>query len=223
MRALLATLLLAGSAHANLLPRDLNGDGTVDAYFDPAWNISYLADANIAGTLGYTSGPSYDIGQIDYYSAIAFGGTLDVFGVRGWRLPYTEVGAYCKARIDELQVPHCTGDSPAASELGRLAGQTNLFRNQRGPYFTSGHYEVRGILEGLGGGQFLADEANAYPQFAEFVRDGDVSAVPEPGTWALLLLGLHVIARQRRRQDREGAGSRRSGQRLPASRSSACA
>lgn len=62
MRALIGAALLcaAGAAHADwtdyLQARDLDGNGTADAYFDAALGVTFLGDANYAATVGYLVG-----------------------------------------------------------------------------------------------------------------------------------------------------------------------
>src|SRR5678816_4874000 len=51
-----------------LLPRDINGDGTIDAWYDTSTNLTWLASAQ---ELTYAEGESYIAG-------------LDVYGVTGW-------------------------------------------------------------------------------------------------------------------------------------------
>lgn len=82
--ALCALLLVAGPAHAagipgqgtwetTLQPRDLNGDGVPDAYYDTSLNITWLANTNL--------------GFVAWKDARAQAKQLSVFGIRGWRLP----------------------------------------------------------------------------------------------------------------------------------------
>src|SRR6476646_6939111 len=51
-----------------LFPRDINGDGTVDAWYDTSTNLTWLASAQ---NLTYAEGASYIAG-------------LNVYGVTGW-------------------------------------------------------------------------------------------------------------------------------------------
>lgn len=63
-----------GTWETTLQARDLDNDGTVDAYYDTALDISWLADADV-------------IGQVDFAAASAWANGLDVAGVTGWHLP----------------------------------------------------------------------------------------------------------------------------------------
>ena len=85
--------LLPGAAHAALQGRDLNADGSFDAYYDTVLNITWLKDANAgkgsifdnAGGVPGSNGPND--GWMNYQNANAWAANLDVYGVTGWRLP----------------------------------------------------------------------------------------------------------------------------------------
>lgn len=87
--ALLAALAMA--AHADGVPgqgtwqsvlqaRDLNGDGTVDAFYDSSRNLSWAADAD-------------PIGATDWAQSHAWITSLNLFGVTGWRTPTMQAAA----------------------------------------------------------------------------------------------------------------------------------
>jgi hypothetical protein len=90
-------VLLAPLANAQLQARDIDLNGTVDAFYDVQQNISWLADANHYATLGgplvetYWSVPSnpgyHELGQLRLPQAFSFVESLNVGGVTGWRLP----------------------------------------------------------------------------------------------------------------------------------------
>jgi uncharacterized repeat protein (TIGR01451 family) len=61
-------------ARGALLPRDIDGDGFVDAYYDTAQNITWLRDWGASG-------------QLTWPQAVAWAAALNVGGVTGWRLP----------------------------------------------------------------------------------------------------------------------------------------
>src|SRR5215472_4613087 len=80
-RGLCASLIAATFALANLgaeaalVPRDIDGDGVPDAYYDTAQNITWLADWNASGQL------------LTWDQAVAWAAALNVGGITGWRLP----------------------------------------------------------------------------------------------------------------------------------------
>jgi PEP-CTERM motif len=87
----ITTMAIAGAAMAAGVPgqgtwestlqaRDLDGNGSVDAYYDTTLNISWLANANV-------------IGQVDFNAATSWATGLDVAGVTGWRLPTININS----------------------------------------------------------------------------------------------------------------------------------
>jgi len=63
-----------GTWQRTLEPRDLNGNGKVDAYYDTELDITWLRDANANGVMNWNSANEWATG-------------LNVHGVTGWRLP----------------------------------------------------------------------------------------------------------------------------------------
>jgi hypothetical protein len=200
MRALLAGLLLAtGSAYAAeaqpLQPRDINLDGVVDAFYDPAQGLTFAADANLAGTMGLYTAPS-DPGAVEWWVANRWAQALDLYGVTGWRLP--RVTEY---RYDYDVDGNLHQVTPIASELLGLPALAP-FTNVQAIYWHEEPVPIGGWNEGfipyyasdrLG----FTKEANGL-LYAWAVRDGDVqpqqalarvAAIPEPSTWLLLVLG----------------------------------
>jgi len=80
LAALAAPVSGQGNWETTLQARDINRDGVIDAYFDTALNISWLADWNANGPMSW-------------HAATAWAGGLDVHGVTGWRLPSTSAAA----------------------------------------------------------------------------------------------------------------------------------
>lgn len=75
-----------GTWQSTLAARDINGDGTVDAFHDETLNVTWLADANAAvGSAFDTALPGS--GLMNWASARAWAAQLNVYGVTGWRLP----------------------------------------------------------------------------------------------------------------------------------------
>ena len=63
-----------GTGKKTLQPRDLDGDGVVDAFYDAVLNITWLRDASA-------------LGPVPWEAANAWARTLRVGGLSGWRLP----------------------------------------------------------------------------------------------------------------------------------------
>lgn len=181
------TLLLAAPAQAALQDRDLDGDSVVDAFYDTDLDITWLRNANLNGPMQWEQAMAW----VDGFS---FAGYSD------WRLPTSD---------------GCSGFECIGSEMGHLwyidlgnaapgpMTNTGGFQNfQAWPHFSGTELDAdsvdifdtaNGFQTGGGKGQFY---------FALAVRDGDVPVVPEPQTYALLLLGLTTFAvatRHRRR------------------------
>ncbi|WP_146183177.1 PKD domain-containing protein [Limnohabitans sp. Bal53] len=72
-----------GDWQTTLQPRDINGDGVVDAYYDTVQNITWLADRNFLVNLSLPS-----LTWADAKTRVA---SLNVYGVTGWRLPEMKV------------------------------------------------------------------------------------------------------------------------------------
>jgi len=75
-------LTTQGSWPTTLHPRDHDGDGTFDAYYDSLLDLTWLADANYA----ITSGADYD-GKMSWFAATSWVDGLQLFGGTEWRLP----------------------------------------------------------------------------------------------------------------------------------------
>jgi hypothetical protein len=72
-----------GRWETSLLPRDWAGNGSgIDAYYDPLFDITWLADANFAQTSGFD-----DNGRMTFAQASDWVSGLTLFGGTGWRLP----------------------------------------------------------------------------------------------------------------------------------------
>ena len=104
-----------GTWETMLEARDLDGDvSTIEAYFDNALNIAWLADANHALTTGYdTDGLMY------WDSAITWAANLDPYGsgIIGWRLP--TVNPIYGSTYNTAFTTNATSDRGYAGSRGR--------------------------------------------------------------------------------------------------------
>ncbi len=220
-----AVLLFAGATQAAAVPgqgtwettlqaRDLNADGYVDAFYDTTLNISWL-DA--------TFGPN------EWANATAWAASLDVYGVKGWRLPtmidtgapgcdfsfagtdcgfnvQTKSGATVYSEMAHLfyvtlgnKAYYDTSGNPDQPGWG-LTNTGNFF------YLPAGYY-WSGLTDPSSDGiwAFFMDNGQQSPigslgsSYALAVHPGDVGAVPEPATYAVMLVGLAALAFARRR------------------------
>ena len=227
----LGLLALAGSCFAAGIPgqgtwddaslglkaRDINLDGLVDAYYDAGLNLTWLADANAAGAIGWQG-------------AVTWAASLDVYGVMGWRLPLTNIAGAGTCDFSGAGGTDCGFKvSPDSSELAHMfyvtlgnkgfpdngAGLSNTgpFKNLIvSDYWSGTEYTPDPTLAWYfypgSGGQYFQNKSRALPGWA--VHVGDVAVVPEPGTYALMLVGLIAVAcsgrrcRERRRATQAG-------------------
>lgn len=214
-----------GTWQTTLQARDINGDGTVDAYYDTVANLTWLADANMILTTGWHAPPGGmpqpdALGRVTYFAASYWAPRLNVYGVTGWRLPTVQATMSCIPNL-----PHsCTGSIiPGTSELENLFRQTlgdnggsvfntGPFSNIQSGYYWTGTFDpaVSGsaplfVYNGVTGWhtKYSQDTSIVY---AWAVHDGDVAvAVPEPASVALLAGGLGLVAVWARRQARHKA------------------
>ena len=199
-----------GTWTTTLQARDLNGDHEVDAYYDSSLHVTWLADANFAGTSGFVPGggdPYYSpAGGMTYETANSWVSSLDYHGVTGWRLPdatFTASAADPGCSIFFVFPPAgCNYQpDPETNELAHLffvtlgnsaeSGLANVghFDNVAGPsssmlYFAGAPVELGGWTNystfSLRDGQAVVNPDNSVPAFAWVVRDGDVGVAPVP-------------------------------------------
>jgi hypothetical protein len=208
-----------GTWETTLLPRDLNGDGDADAYYDTDLNITWLRDWNSNGARPWAE-------QVTWVE------NLDIHGVTGWRLPRMADsppvgcefsfagGTDCGYSVDTAtsDMAHmfyvtlgntavcdpltsteltCSGPPPGS-------GLTNSgdFRNLQPFYYWTGTPAVfkannAWMFNTLDGYQSVGSLNQKW--YAVAVRDGDVSPVPLPAAAWLLLSGLGAIGWMSRR------------------------
>ncbi|WMJ09847.1 PEP-CTERM sorting domain-containing protein [Nitrosomonas sp. sh817] len=159
------------------------------AYYDTELNITWAANANMHGA-----------GNWNYQNAWA--SNLIIDGVSGWRLPSVDVNG------DNIIV-NCSGGGVAGcsdNEMGYLYWEEGISGSTPGPF--SNIPPINAYWSGT--------EYSTIPYFAWYfhfnvgatlfdgkidlllawpVHDGDVnvSAIPEPSTYAMLLAGLGVL------------------------------
>jgi len=73
---------MSWGAEATLISR-LDGQ----AYYDDVLNITWLTDANAAAGSAFDDGASSTDGAMTWDNAVAWASSLEIAGVRGWRLP----------------------------------------------------------------------------------------------------------------------------------------
>lgn len=201
-----------GTWETTLQARDLNNDGTADAFFDTTLNITWRRNANV-------NGGTSDWGTAnDWANGYNFGGYSD------WRLPTMlgtagtsgcnwsfAGGTSCGYNVDTTSGEMASlwydtlgnksvcrpGDGACTNRLkvGEGAGLTNTggFENlQSDVYWSDTEYALDArdawyFNTAVGGQIYSAKYGQLY---AMVVRDGDVTTIPEPDTFALIGLAL---------------------------------
>ena len=181
--------VISMSSHAALLGRDLDGDPTTtEAYYDPAANLTWLADANAAVGSAYDTW-SPGTGRMNWADANAWAASLSINGVTGWRLPTTlQPDSSCDEQISGTSYGYnCTG-----SEMGNLfytvLGNTaGLLISNTGPFInvrSSVYWSASEYALNTAGYTWVFNFTNGY-QFSDYkdvndyawaVHSGDVGA-----------------------------------------------
>jgi hypothetical protein len=188
-----------GTWETTLHARDINGDSVVDAYFDSVQNITWLANANAGAGSVFDDGYAAGDGRMTWSSANAWAQGLDVHGVTGWRLPQFVVGR-SQSEISRMYFD-TLGNAPypptSATDPPPGWANTALFSNLGSWYWLSDAGSVPGrhqvwAVDHISTYHSLEPDSSNYRGWA--VHDGNVTAaVPEPETYALMLLGLAAV------------------------------
>jgi hypothetical protein len=212
----LATCLATiGTANATLINR---GGGLI---YDSVLNITWLADANLAASNTFGQGAHINPdGSMDWDKAsrvwIGHMNEANYLGFNDWRLPISvQPDTACsEIFVDSFlgTVGHgynCTRSEMGHlfyNELGGVAGESittthnanySLFQNIQDAkwYWTATVYSFGAksafdftFSRGIQGTDPMDGALHAWA-----VRDGDVPAIPEPGTCSLMLAGLALI------------------------------
>lgn len=188
-----ASLMQAGSSLAALQLRDIDGHPTAvtanaEFAYDTVLDATWYLTANNTG--------------LNWVDANSWAGGLTVGTFSGWSLPAAD--------------PAC-GINYNCSQMGELY-YTALGNTESGPLSNTGPFKNLQSYIYWSATEFSANPKLAWyfgtfdgrpalgPKFrvlyALAVRPGDVAAVPEPGTVALLLAGLAGVMVMRRQQGR---------------------
>lgn len=191
------SLGLLSTANANLEAR---WGGMV---YDTDLNITWLSDANYAKTSGFDADGRMRVTE-EYAGEGAIAkewvATLNVGGVSGWRLPtfYTcDEDGFCTdgemVHLFHNELGGTDGFSILLSSDPDLALFTNvqsdLYWSDTGWRGDSARTLAFNFNHGYNAGAY--DENKQF--FAWPVHSGDVAAIPEPETYAMMVLGLAVL------------------------------
>lgn len=224
--SLIAANLVAGAAQAALQGRDLNGSaGSFEAYYDTDLDITWLANANMNGAMTWATANTwaanlsfsdginvYDNwrlptvepvnGSTFNYNYSYDGSTDTAFNIAS---PQSEM-----AHLFYVTLGNPGNYTPAGAASGCYVNSSNTCLDNVGPftnlqayyYWSATEYEpfagnawTFGMVNGH---QDAYDQGNGF--YALAVSPGDVAAVPEAQTYALMLAGLALIGWRARRR-----------------------
>lgn len=246
---LLAACIAAGSAHAALQGRDLDGNfATFEAYYDTVLDITWLANANLGAGSSYDDGSRTNDGRMTWDSANAWAANLSFTdGVNvydNWRLPTiepangvtlndnfsydgsTDLGFNITSSRSELaymfhiNLGNTSNFTPAGATIGCNSAVVNIgtvvgtclqntgpFSNLQSWGYWYGVEYAQDTRSAWGFVMFngwqnpgVKDSQSRFDNYAWAVSPGDVAAVPEVQTYALMLAGLGLIVWRARRR-----------------------
>ena len=196
-----------GTWETTLFARDINRDGVVDAYYDAANNNTWLADAKAIKGTSFDDGFDANDGKATYSNAKNWLAGLNVFGVTGWRFAGADLLPMYSVTLGNSSIP----GSPTTGWTN-----TGLFLNV--PDFTNSGWYWRGdtpfqddplappgtplssrilAADSLGAPIYTVAVTSQYGAWAVKTGDVPVAAIPEPTTWALMLLGVAALVGRR--------------------------
>jgi hypothetical protein len=197
-----ALLALASTAQAAFQGRDATGAASgsctragatkCTSYYDTILNITILNNWNLGtGTWSANAAPGSA-------QALAASAGLAASGLTGWVLPTGDRGAAAGALNQYLSIWNSVGSS--------FAGLSGQFDGVQAVDYWSGtvfapNPSSAWRFRAVSGIQFVGPQTS--PLFAVAVLPGDVAAaIPEPQTYALMLMGLGAVLLARRKRTR---------------------
>ena len=205
--ALLGTLFLgtAGLAQAGVLQGVFpDAHGHYQAYYDSTTNLTWLANADLAGT------------TMTWSAANTWASSLDINGITGWTLPTTSSSCFGYNCVDSQMgnlFYDVLGGRAGIPLMTNHNGNYDLFSNIRGDwYWSSTDYQYAGQpyptiawTFSFGIGYQYPLQKSLYTKYAWAVHPGDVgmspgTGVPEPGEFGLAAMAMAVAGFAARRR-----------------------
>ena len=204
--SLIAASLVSGAAHAALEGRDLNGSiGSFEAYYDTDLDITWLANAN--------NGQRNWADANTWAANLSFTDGVNVYD--NWRLPTARNQDGTGPCFGTNFSHGCAGSEMGHlfySELGGTAGKSILtstdtdlakFTNLQANYYWSATESAFSTSYAWDFSFHLGSQAGSIKSSGLdvlAVSPGDVGAVPEAESWAMLLAGLGLVGAATRRR-----------------------
>lgn len=204
------------------------GNGA-EGYYDLDLNITWLADAFQARTSLYQARPVYAPGDsLIWPHAVEWANNLVLYGISDWRLPKSfdtgtpgcsnlTAGGECGSNVNpasselahmfHVTLGNVSYLSPQGTQAvgGGLTNTGNFSNVYAGHYWSATDFDdVNAWNFDFNFGMQLATVKQSQGSAAWAVLDGDrgtpLSAVPEPGSWSLMLVGATGLLTARRRR-----------------------
>lgn len=196
-------LAVAGTAQAAFQGRDATGAASGSCTVTGAGKCTYFYDT----TLGITILNNWNLGRGTWSAtaapgsaqALAASAGLTASGLTGWVLPTGDGGAAPGAQNQYLSIWNSVG-----STFAGLSGQFDGVQTPR--YWSSTAFAPNPFSAwyfATGNGVQIFDVGQTNQFFAVALRLGDVAAaIPEPQTYALMLMGVGAVLLAQRRRPR---------------------
>lgn len=211
-----------GTWETTLQARDLNKDGTADAFYDTSQDVTWLSSAAFAQTNSFGVQGIAAGGWTNWQTAntwVAAMNAQNYGGFSDWRLPTVSrlADGSLSSEVTDMFYQTLGNRAIRDVELNPAGGATQL---NTGPFiipagYLGGSYiwsnavgaaaseSTAGSSWNFGTYQGVLGPVNPdSTAYAWVVRTGDVGAVPEPGTYLLTLMGLGLACVVARRSTR---------------------